>query len=293
MTCTMPKFAPALALAFLAGACSNNSGGGVVLLDDGYTAEIVATEADGIASPDGLAWHDGALIIADEGGSAIRRWRSNRLETLASRRSGMISPEDLAVSADGTVFFTDDSAGGVWVVGQGTARRLQVPQIGNAPTEGIALTPAGNLFVGNVRDRKVVVVQHDQNATEHALSRERIAKPESIVVDKEGNLFVADNDVDLIYRFAALSGRRTILSWQGVSPESLTIVNGALWFTDSHNGKVYRVSNSGGLETVAIFAGELANVSGIAGDPAGSIYVSIQRDLSAGEGTIVALRPRS
>lgn len=272
--------------------CADSSPGGVVVFDRGYSIATAAPPPPGPYSPDGLIWHNGWLYVADEGGSAIRRFRAGRWETLADRRSGFVSPEDIVVGPGGLVYFTDDSAGGLWAAGNGRAARVAAAQVGDVPTEGLAIGPQGELLVGNPRKQAVESVPTGPRQDAGTIVRARIVKAESIAADRAGNVWVADNQEDVIHRFAAGSGDETRLSWPGVSPESIALVNGALWFTDSHNGKVYRLEDSGRLRTVALFAGSLANVSGIAADPAGSVYVSIQTDLEAAEGTIVVFRKR-
>ena len=274
------------------GACAGSSDGGVVVLDSRYSVETLATEADGIASPDGLTWHAGSLYVADEGGSAIRRLGSRGWETLADRRSGIKSPEDIAVSADGTVFFTDDSAGGLWAARDGRAARVAKDQFGNLPTEGLAIGPGGELLVGNPGKRRVDIALASPEGLPGAVARTLIAKAESIAVDPAGTIWVADNEDDVLYRFDAGSRGPARMRWPGVSPESIARIGSALWITDSHNGKLYRLRRDGRIETVAVFAGKLNNVSGVTGGPGGSVYVSIQTDLDADEGTIVVLRKR-
>lgn len=77
---------------------------------------------------------------------------------------------------------------------------------------------------------------------------------------------------------------------EAFSPESIAWIGSSLWITDSHNGKLYRMKQNGRLETVAHFAGALTNIQGIAGDPEGNVYVSVQSDLDACEGAILRLR---
>lgn len=284
------KHAVALAMLLAGAACTGASDGGVVVFDRAYSVQTLATEADGIASPDGLTWHDGSLYVADEGGSAIRRLGPRGWETLADRRSRIESPEDIAVSADGTVFFTDDGAGGLWAVRGGRAARVAEGQVGRSPTEGLAIGPNGALLVGSPGKHRVDIVFANPGEAPGALARTPIAKAESIAVDQGGSIWVADNEDDVLYRFDARSRAPTRMRWPGVSPESIARIGSALWITDSHNGKLYRLGQDGRLETVAVFAGKLNNVSGVAGGPGGAVYVSIQTDLDAREGTIVVLK---
>lgn len=276
----------------LCGACSAGGEGGAVLFDRDYVLETFATNSDGITSPDGLAWYGGSLLVADEGGSAIRRLGRDGWETLADRSSGIISPEDLAVATNGTIYFTDDSAGGVWTVTEAGARRLPWPEMLDTPTEGIALAPDGWLIVGETRGRRLAHYSPVAGNGGRNLAQAQITKPESIAFDAIGNLYVADNEDNVIYRWDAAGTVQQALSWPQVSPESIAVVGDALWLTDSENGKIYRLTPGEQLETVAIFAGHLQNVSGIAGDNDGNVYVSIQTDLEKGQGVIVVLRRR-
>lgn len=278
----------AVALALACGACSATSEGGAVLFDPDYALETFARSGEGITAPDGLAWHGDSLIVADEGGSAIRRLDADGWETLADERSGIISPEDVAVALDGTIYFTDDSAGGVWTISGGSARRVPVTERWRPSTEGIAFAPDGRLLVGETDKGRIAVHASGASAS---LPGGRIAKPESFAFDESGTLYVADNRADVLYRIDPVTGRRDTLSWPEVSPESIAFVGETLWLTDSHNGKVYRLAD-GRLETVAIFSHSLSNVAGIAGDRNGNVYVSIQSDLDAGRGAIVKLRRR-
>lgn len=80
-------------------------------------------------------------------------------------------------------------------------------------------------------------------------------------------------------------------------PESLCLTARGLFITDSKHGKVYRYSRDEGLVAIATFGGTLANVQGIAIDPAGNIYLSVQTDLHNRRGYILRLnqaaRPRA
>ena len=176
----------------------------------------------------------------------------------------------------------------MWTVSGGKALRVPGTETWRPSTEGIAIAPDGRLLIGETDTGRIVALA---DGAMGELPGGRMTKPESLAFDGSGNLYVADNEADRLYRFDAASGRREALSWPAVSPESIALVGDALWLTDSHNGKVYRL-REGRLETVAIFAHSLSNVSGIAGDRQGNVYISIQSDLDAGEGLIVKLRKR-
>ncbi len=93
--------------------CGIDQKGMVLFVDPAYRASVVGTEHDGFTVPDGIMWRFGRLYIADEGGSAFRIWSGpGQVATLCDASNGVLSPEDMAVDAQGNIFFTDDDAGG-------------------------------------------------------------------------------------------------------------------------------------------------------------------------------------
>lgn len=267
----------------------------VLTLEPGWTAQVVATENDGLSSPDGLLWADGLLYMADEGGSALRAWRpGSRPALLADARAGLASPEDLVRDSQGNIYFTDDTRGGLWRTDPaGRTAAVVAPGGGLASTEGLAMSPDGALAVGDAAGRRVLKVAPDGRMTVLIGPERGIAKPESLAFDDRGNLYVADNRDDILYRLAP-DGRlhRAIADRAGFSPESLHFAGGALFVTDSDNGKLFRYTPEDGLETLALFGGRLANVQGIAADGLGSLYVSVQSDLRGRKGFILKLYRR-
>lgn len=265
----------------------------VVLYDRGYALETVLDTTDGITSPDGLLWHEGSLYIADEGGSAIRKWDGQRLTTLADASSGLMSPEDLRIAGDGQLYFTDDSAGGLWRVLQaGGAERVAAGAILSG-SEGIAVDPEGGVEVGSGESERIVRVLPTGETEAYQGRRWGVAKPESMVRAADGSLLVADNREDRLIRISGAGTMRELSIPADLSPESIALAGDILWITDSHNGRLYRMERDQPPETVALFLGDFANINGVAADTEGTIYISIQSDLDAGEGYIVRLVPGS
>src|SRR6185503_10761408 len=113
-----------------------------------------------------------------------------------------------------------------------------------------------------------------------ALGRERgISKPESMAFDDGGNLYIADNHDDILYLLTR-DGRlhRPIAGRAVFSPESIVYAGGDLFITDSHHGTLFRYSPEDGLHALAVFSGDLANIQGIAADPAGNLYITVEAD---------------
>ena len=276
--------------ALLLGACGQLDREGVVLMvDEGYRAEIVLASGDGITAPDGLLWANGRLYIADEGGSALRVWAPGQaVRTLADSRDGLSSPEDLARAADGTIYVSDDDTGGVWRLGTDGRTAHFAQSLGS--TEGLTLAPDGTILAGDQRGHGLFAMVPDGRT---ARLRGGIRKPESLAYDARGNLYIADNADNVLYLLTRQGQlHRPIRDQRRFSPESLHFAGGALFITDSANGKLHRYTPEDGPSVVAVFGGSLANVQGIASDERGNLYVSVQTDLESGRGYVIRLARR-
>jgi sugar lactone lactonase YvrE len=281
-----------LFIALLLSACGLDQKGMVLLKDESYRASIVSTNQDGLTVPDGLWWRQGTLFIADEGGSALRKWSANSgMQTLCEANIGVLSPEDVVVDADGNVFFTDDDAGGVWEVDRtGKAFLLAGKDKGLLSTEAIALAPSGEILVGDGLKHQVFSVNRSGGVSVLLGPGYGIRKPESIVFDERGHLYIADNEEQIVYVLTPeLKLTRLLEKRDGFSPETLWYAHGTLFITDSRNGKLLRFTPTEGLQTIAVFGGKLAAVNGLTMDEQGSIYLSVQTDLKRKVGYIVKL----
>lgn len=280
---------PVLAALLLCGCDREAPDAAVIVYDDGYTVRIVLDNRDGITSPDGLLWREGSLYIADEGGSAIRVWDGREVVTLADARSGLISPEDLRFDEQGILWFTDDSAGGAWRVDKDGAKRVDGGAIGES--EGIARHPSGGVTIGDGLSGTLYHVGLSAPAIALRPLDLRIAKPESMVLAPDGSMIVADNREDRLIRITLDGIAASIALPPDLSPESIALDGDILWLSDSHNGRIYRKRPGQAIETMALFIGDLSNVSGIAAGAGGDIFVSVQADLDNGRGYIVKLSP--
>jgi hypothetical protein len=268
----------------------------VLTVEPGWTAQVVASDKDGFGSPDGLLWQAGTLYVADEGGSAIRAWRPGaRPAILADAKAGLASPEDLVRDAAGNTYFTDDTRGGLWRTdARGATTAVVEPRLGLPSTEGLGLSPQGDLIVGDAPGHRVLKVKPDGSVSVLLGPDKRITKPESFAFDESGNLYIADNRDNILYLLRT-DGRlhRVIADRSGFSPESLRFSGGALFITDSDNGKLFRYTPDDGLNVVALFGGSLANIQGIAAGEGGALYLSVQSDLKARKGYILKLSRRA
>ncbi len=274
-------------------ACGLNQKGMVMVTDESYKASVFSTNKSGINTPDGLLWRQGKMIIADEGGGAIRVLDSkdNSLRTLCDSKLGIMSPEDAVMDTEGNIFFTDDDAGGVWEVDKGgNAFLLAGKDKGLVSTEGIALAPTGDILVGDGERHQVFSVTRKGEVSVFLGTGYGITKPESMVFDEKGNLYIADNQDQIVYVLTPEQKLlRLIEGRENFSPETIWYARGVLFITDSSNGKLWRYTPEEGLKTIAVFGGKLGTVCGITMDENDSIYLSIQTDLKRKIGYILKL----
>src|SRR5262245_51721432 len=85
-------------------ACGVDEHGMVLVVDHSYVPAVTITTHDGITTPDGILWWHGKLIMADEGGCAVRVWNHGNVTTLCDRSLGILEPEDLVVDGEGNLF---------------------------------------------------------------------------------------------------------------------------------------------------------------------------------------------
>jgi sugar lactone lactonase YvrE len=294
----MKKFSIAIilcGLAFLT-SCKLQKEGLVVMTDNSYKASVFATNKMGFGSPDGLIWHKGKLYIADEGGSALEVWsKADGLKTLMDSSFGISSPEKLVVDSEDNAFFTDDDVGGLWEVdARGNRRLVAGKDKGLIYTKGIALAPDGSILVGDGEQHEVFRVTKDGVVSEFLGKEYGITRPEGLVYDDKGNLYIADEEDNVLYMLDQNRKlHRLIDRRDSFSPEALCYVNGLLYIADEHFGKVYVYTPNDELKPIATFAGTFRQLQGITVDDRGDLYVAVQTDLKHKVGHIIKLSKES
>ncbi len=259
--------------------CGVDERGMVLVVDRSYVPAVTVTTHDGIAMPDGILWWHGKLIMADEGGSAIRAWdHAQGMTTLCDRSLGIVEPEDMVVDNAGNLFFTDDTAGGLWEIDRnGHASVVAGRSKGLFSTEGLALAPSGDILVGDGVRHEIFSVTREGTVSQFLDASRGITKPESMVYAERGNLYIADNHDDVLYRLTpAKKLERVLEKREAFSPETIWYANQTLFITDSKHGTLSRYTPEGGLEIIAAFGGKLHDVCGVTTDEQGQLHVSIQ-----------------
>ncbi len=213
------------------------------------------------------------------------------MKTLLDSRFGVSSPEKLAIDADDNVFFTDDDVGGLWEVdARGNQRLVAGPEKGLISTKGITIAPDGSILVGDNEQHKVFRVTRDGAVSEFLGKEYGITRPESMVYDEKGNLYIADEEDNVLYLLDPNHKlHRLIDRKDSFSPQTLCYFRGSLYITDEHFGKVYVYTPNDELKPIATFAGKLRVLQGITLDDQGDIYVAVQTDLKHRVGYIIKI----
>src|SRR5678809_1317419 len=128
--------------------CGVDDNGMILVVDHSYVPAVAVTTSDGITTPDGILWWHGKLIMADEGGCALRVWNHGHdVVTLCDRSLGILEPEDLVVDTEGNL--TDRA-----LIVTGRSKGL-------CPPEGNARPPSGHILVGHGVRHEVFSVTRD------------------------------------------------------------------------------------------------------------------------------------
>jgi|AMFO01.1.fsa_nt_gi sugar lactone lactonase YvrE len=253
----------------------------IVVLDDAYSLRLLATNEDGFAAPDGLLLLPGGeIVLADEVGSAVSIWKDGMVtRSLCNSTSGIISPEDLVRDANDDIYFTDDSAGGLWRIdAAGKLDLVAGPEDGLLSTEGIASAPDGTILVGDGKQHKIFRVTRRGEVTVFAGEEYHIEKAEAMAFDEKGNLFIADDESDVVYEISSDGILRHVIDGDDglQAPESMCYRNGVIYLTDDAAGEVLGYDLAAGkLHIIAVFHGVLHRVQGITVDEQGNIFVTV------------------
>lgn len=235
----------------------------------GYGYVDGSGDAIRVNRPEGLATDTaGNLYLADTQNNRIRKITTDRIATT-------IAGNGIAGFADGT----------------GTASQFNLPT-------GICLDSSGNIYVsdtGNNRIRKItpngvvttVAGFLSGNVDGNGINA-RFKKPNGIVVDTSGNLFVSDSGNKSIRKIDVSGNVTTYVSAAvfGGTPRGLVLSKGSLFASDCTNNQIKKVTSS---NTVSVYAGYQFSTyfkngtgdkawfyepEGLTADASGNIYVA-------------------
>lgn len=203
-----PVFVPSLSLLFVA----DIPYGRIFSIDPLTASWSLIIEYDG--EPNGMAWNPTSktIVIADFKQGVLSLEPEKKIVTpLVSRYHGerFKGPNDLVVSDDGSIFFTDqgmtglhDPTGRVYRL-MPDGRLDQILANGPSPNGLVLSRDKSSLFVAMTRDNAVWHVSFFADGSVQRIGRFSsyfgIGGPDGMALDDEGNLFVAHSTLGTVF----------------------------------------------------------------------------------------------
>jgi sugar lactone lactonase YvrE len=159
------------------------------------------------------------------------------------------------------------------VVAFGDANQVNVGS-GLANPVGLAVDAAGDLFIGDYGNQRVVELTAGGNQITIASG---LNYPEGVAVDGAGNVYIADSDNNRVLKVAPGGGAQTTVG-SGLHNPTGVAVDGAgnVFIADYHNNRVVEVPAGGGPQTTV---GSGLNVpQAVAVDGLGNVYIADSGD---------------
>ncbi|MEK7388431.1 MAG: Ig-like domain-containing protein [Elusimicrobiota bacterium] len=188
------------------------------------------------------------------------------------------NPTGIAVRPDGRIWVAVDDAlllltpaGGVAATVEGHGRRLKKPQ-------GLALDGAGNVYVADIGNDRIVVFSPDGAQVLRELKG--LCSPRDVAVDLIGDVYAADSGK---HRVQVYDSSGTFLRRFGTGVLSshddirgIALAPEGLWVSDHERQRLFLFSRAGTLIRSIGGAdsaiGELSRMRGVAADRLGSVY---------------------
>lgn len=183
----------------------------------------------------------------------------------------------LAVAADNTsIYLADRTLPAVWKIADGKLQLLfQGQKKFRTPLNAVrcvAVDPKGRLLAGDSSTREVYRFNADNQP--EPLTKGGIGTPMAIAVDGNGDIFVADIEIQRIVKVPDAGGEPTEFATL-TGPRGLTFdAQGRLWAVSAAGGKskLVRYASDGTMETVV--EGKFNFPHHVAVDPQGNAYVA-------------------
>ncbi len=140
---------------------------------------------------------------------------------------------------------------------------------------GVALNAAGSLVISDAGNAAIRMLTMDGSVTTLPLNGEAVAEQGHLVVNRDGEMFVAGNWAQRVYKVfpdGRTLGLGPFFNATGVAMNAA----GDLFVLDSATLKITKHGNTGRVETLALDA-SIGAPYGIAVDEAGTLYVTDQQ----------------
>jgi serine/threonine-protein kinase len=202
-------------------------------------------------------------------------WRSSRLVPLA-----LAAVVVLVLAAAGIVVWRLATSGGDLHGPPSTKaaptayRAIVLPFTGLTGPEGVAVDAAGNVYVSNVENDRVMKLAAG-STMQTVLPFTGLKEPYGLAVDSAGSVYVGDTDNDRVVKLAAGSTSQEVLPFTGLKrPMGLAVdAAGSVYVIDTGNDRVVKLAAGSTSQEVLPFTG-LERPKGVAVDASGSVYVA-------------------
>lgn len=246
--------------------------------------DSMETIVAGLAFPEGLRWHGGALYFSDMHSHQVLRWKNGRLEILAHIPG---KPSGLGFIGDDVMLVASQHDRSVWRV---NLAEPTSPPVLHADVSAIATwhvndmitDTVGNAYVGNfgngappgepIQAASLAKVSVDGTVTSAA---DNLYFPNGMAFSHDEQvLYVAETRSEPgritafdVHKDGSLTGRRVVIEFADEWPDGIAIDrNGDLWVASPFSDEVLRVSVQGEvLERLKVAAPYAVGIGGSAG----------------------------
>lgn len=201
-------------------AATFDSDGNLLVLDSetGWIHRFAHAEgfAGKFGGPSGSFYHprgialdaSGTIFIADTGTGRIAVYNANgeALRSLGehgTKPGQLAEPTGVAVAPDGSLIVTDSTA---HTIGHFDSSFQLLRLLGIAPSDTVngshvAIGDAGDVYVSDPGDHRVIHLDNLGQPVDQIGAAGQMARPVAVAVDKSGNLYVADSELDQVLVF--------------------------------------------------------------------------------------------
>jgi sugar lactone lactonase YvrE len=250
----------------------------MIMKNKGCLVTLFAGLDDGLKGPDGLFFHaDYGLIVCNEGsGELLVLDGDGQSRVLVNAHSGLISPEGLAVGANG-IFVSDDSKDRVVKYQKGGNGPIEVFSAFQGSPEGLAIDSQGRLYIADEKHSMVVRLVDGQYEI-LASSLDGLMTPEEMAFDKKDNLYVTDEEAHSIFKISrdGIITRFADESSGLICPEAIAVHGDMIYVTDELAGNVFRFGLDGSGDNFLRFGENFRRISGITFDDRGFLYLIVR-----------------
>jgi len=196
---------------------------------------------------------------------------------------GLAEPHGLAVDGAGDVFIADTgnsrvvevpANGGAQITlgcGHQAAQCLHLAGSGLSQPQGVAVDGAGNAFIADTGNRRIVEITHDSSG-EITLG-DGFMNPYGVAVDANDDVFVADGGLNEVIELPAGGGASSAVATGLNSPTSLAVdPAGNLIIADTNNSRVVEFPAGGG-EPINLYLASGVLPYAVAADGSGNVLI--------------------